>query len=252
MRRSVYLVYGLVCYAIFFATFVYAIAWLGDLGPRTVDTGPAASTGVALAVNLALLGLFAVQHSGMARPRFKRVWSRIVPEPIERPTYVLLSSVAMIALYGLWRPLPGVVWEVESPLAAGALQALFFGGFGLVLYTTFLIDHFELFGVKQVLRHFRGEPTYRSHFVTPSLYRWVRHPLYVGWFAAFWATPTMTVGHLLLAAGVTAYILVAIQLEERDLEGEFGAQYRIYRETTPMLVPGVRRRPASEATANAR
>lgn len=250
MRRWIYLAYGLVCYAIFFGTFVYAVGFLANLVvPRSVDVGPAAPLGVALAVNGGLLALFALQHSGMARPGFKRWWTRVVPEPIERPTYVLASSLALIALYALWRPLPGVVWEVESPLAAGALQALFFVGVGLVLYATLLIDHLELFGVRQVLRHWRGAERPRSRFTTPSLYRFVRHPLYVGWFVTFWAAPVMTWGHLLLAAGVTAYILVAVRMEERDLVAELGPAYASYRETTPRFLPRLRRHPARPARA---
>jgi protein-S-isoprenylcysteine O-methyltransferase Ste14 len=253
MRRALFLAYGTLCYAAFFVTFLYAIGWIGNLVvPRSVDVGPAGSAGVAIVVNLLLLSAFAIQHSGMARPAFKGWWTRIVPQPIERATYVLLSSAVMWALFAWWRPIPQVVWQVESPLAVDVLEGLFFAGFGLVFYATTLIDHLDLFGMRQVIAFFRRKERSGSRFVTPSLYRFIRHPLYVGWLTAFWAAPTMTVGHLLFAGVCTGYILVAIRLEERDLAVELGERYRLYRETTPMFVPRLRRSVGASAVSSAR
>src|SRR5512145_2415371 len=240
MSRFLFLGYAGVGYLIFFATFLYSIGFLGNRGvPRSIDAGgPESPLGVALLVNLGLLSIFALQHSVMARQGFKRWWTRLVPRPIERATYVLLTCAALALLYWQWRPLPGVVWELDGRLARTLAHAVYLvAGWGGVLYATILIDHFDLFGVRQALLHWRGRERPAMRFVTPALYRFVRHPLYVAWFLMFWAAPTMTVGRLLFAAVVTGYVLVAVQLEERDLIVEFGDRYRRYRESTPAFVP---------------
>lgn len=239
MSRTTVLAYTLACYAFFLGVFLYAIAFVGNLGvPTTVDAGgPTASVGVALAVNVTLLSAFAVQHSVMARPAFKRWWTRFVPQAAERATYVLASSAAFVALFAWWHPIDTVIWELPSGFASNAMTTLYFGGWVLLLYATTLIDHFDLFGVRQGVLHWKRETHSKSLFMTPALYRNVRHPLYVAWMVIFWATPSMTAGHLLLALMTTGYILVAIQLEEKDLIDEFGDSYREYREVTPMLIP---------------
>jgi protein-S-isoprenylcysteine O-methyltransferase Ste14 len=191
----------------------------------------------ALLIDLALLGVFAVQHSLMARPAFKRWWTRFVPEGIERSTYVLFANFSLILLFWQWRPLPQVVWAVASPSAVTAIGVLYFGGYALVLLSTFMISHFDLFGVKQVLAYGRRQAAPPAQFVTPLFYRVVRHPLYLGFIIAFWAAPAMTLGHLLFAVGTTGYILIAIQLEEHDLVGVFGDAYRAYRRRVSMLFP---------------
>ena len=238
MQRIAHLVYGAIAYAIFFATFVYTAGFLTNLFvPKSIDSGATEALGTAVAIDLALLAAFALQHSGMARPAFKRAWTRIVPEPIERSTYVLLSSLVLIAVMAFWHPIPGTVWQAESTLGRAIGYGAFVFGVGLVLYSTMLIDHFELFGLRQVWDRLRGHPERPDDFVTPSLYRFVRHPLYVGWFITLWATPFMTTGHLLFASVCTAYVLVAVQLEEGDLVSAFGGRYSAYQETTPMFVP---------------
>src|SRR5262245_32363993 len=241
MGRIVAFVYGVVSYAVFFVTFLYAAGFVGNLVvPKSLDGAPVGPLGTSLLINLGLLGLFAVQHSVMARPAFKRMWTRIVPEPVERSTYVLASSLALILLFWQWQPLGGVVWDVEAPVGRALLPAGFAFGWLLVLVTTFLINHFDLFGLRQVWFHLRGEPYRPLAFKTPGPYRLVRHPLYVGWFFAFWSTPTITVTHLLFAVMTTAYILVAIQLEERDLVAAH-PEYADYRRRVPMLIPGTKR-----------
>ena len=240
MKRTAILVYGTVCYAIFFATFLYAIGFIGNVAvPKSIDTGVDSGWLVALGINAALLGVFALQHSVMARPFFKRWITRFIPQPAERSTYVLASSLAFILLFWAWRPLPEMVFQVEGETLRMAVTAVFFGGVGLVLYSTFLIDHFDLFGLRQAVLYFRGKAYTEKNFVTPSLYKHIRHPLYVGWFIVFWATPDMSVGHLLMALGTTGYILVAIVFEERDLGEMLGAEYRAYRARTPMFFPRV-------------
>jgi protein-S-isoprenylcysteine O-methyltransferase Ste14 len=238
MKRVAVFAYGLVSYAIFFCTFLYAAGFVGGfLVPTTLDGEPGVPLLQALLIDTLLLGLFAVQHSVMARPAFKRAWTRIVPEPMERSTYVLFSSLALIALFAFWQPIGGVVWDLQDPLGRAVLYALFAFGWLLVLVTTFLINHFDLFGLRQVWLYLRGKQYTPLRFVTPGPYRIVRHPLYVGWFFAFWATPTMTVAHLVFAMATTAYILIAIQLEERDLVRAHGMDYARYRQQVPMLVP---------------
>jgi protein-S-isoprenylcysteine O-methyltransferase Ste14 len=251
LGRISILLYGTACYAVFFATFLYAIGFVGNFGvPKAIDAVPSVPLAQALLINLALLGLFAVQHSVMARPAFKRWWTRFVPEPAERSTYVLLSSVALIALFAYWEPMGGVVWHLESQGARAVLYTVFAAGWGLILLSTFLIDHFDLFGLRQVWLHFRGHPYQPLKFGMPLLYRYVRHPLYLGWFLAFWATPDMSVTHLLFALATSAYILIAIQFEERDLV-DAHPEYADYRREVPMLVPGLGRRRAAEAAGSA-
>jgi protein-S-isoprenylcysteine O-methyltransferase Ste14 len=246
MSRVIVFVYGVVSYAIFFATFLYAAGFVGNLVvPKGMDSAPVGPLGTSLLINLGLLGLFAVQHSVMARPAFKRAWTRMVPQPAERSTYVLASSLALILLFWQWRPLGGVVWDIEAPVGRAIMYAGFAFGWLLVLVTTFLINHFDLFGLRQVWLHLRGRPYEPLPFKTPVLYRIVRHPLYVGWFFAFWSTPTMTATHLLFAVMTTAYILIAIQLEERDLVSAH-PEYADYRRRVPMLVPAFRRGDAPE------
>jgi len=241
MKRSLILLYGVACYAVFFATFLYAIGFVGNLWvPKAMDSPRESSLAAALAINLGLLALFALQHSVMARPAFKRAWTRLIPESAERSTYTLLSSLALILLFWQWRPLGGVVWHVDNELGRTLLYAAFWFGWTLVLVATFLINHFDLFGLRQVWLQFRGRPYRPLPFRTPGPYRLVRHPLYVGWFFAFWATPTMTVTHLLFALMTTAYILVAIRLEERDLLDAL-PEYAQYRREVPMLVPRMAR-----------
>jgi protein-S-isoprenylcysteine O-methyltransferase Ste14 len=250
LKRVLFFVYGSVCYLVFFATFLYAIAFVGNFGvPTTLDGASAGSFWGAVAVDVALLGLFAVQHSVMARPWFKRAWTRLVPTPLERSTYVLFSSLALVLLFWQWRPLGGSVWTVDDPAARTILYALFAFGWGLVLVSTFLINHFDLFGLRQVWLYLVGRPYTHLRFGTPGPYRLVRHPLYVGWFFAFWATPTMSAAHLLFSVATTAYILVAIQFEERDLVREHGESYERYRRSVPMLVPFTRRRAAPAVPA---
>jgi protein-S-isoprenylcysteine O-methyltransferase Ste14 len=241
MHRIGIFLYGVFSYACFLATFLYAIGFVGGFGvPRSIDSAADGPLGVAVAVDVLLLAVFALQHSVMARPAFKRWWTRIVPVPAERSTYVLASSLALLLLFWQWRPIGGLVWRVEHPLVQTALYALFAAGWLTVLVTTFLINHFDLFGLRQVWLHLRGEPYRPLGFVTPGPYRLVRHPLYVGWLLAFWATPTMTAAHLLFAVTTTAYILIAIRLEERDLGEIHGERYAEYRRNVPMLVPRVR------------
>jgi methanethiol S-methyltransferase len=235
--RSLLLSYGVASYAVFFATYLYAIGFVTNLlVPRSID-GPATMDLVpALLIDLGLLGAFAVQHSVMARKGFKAWLTRMVPQAAERTTYVLASSVALIALFAFWQPLGGVIWSVEGPIAT-LLHALGAFGWLLVLVSTFLINHFDLFGLRQSWLHFRGEDYRPIGFRTPGPYRLVRHPLYVGWLFAFWATPTMSVTHLVFALATTGYILIAIRFEERDLEDDLGEAYRDYRRRVPMLVP---------------
>ena len=244
-HRIAILGYGIVAYLLFLVSFCYAIAFVGGfLVPRTVDGGIGDGTPAvaAIGINTALLGLFAVQHSVMARPWFKRWWARFVPRPIERSTYVVLAGLALLLLYWQWRTLPAVIWHVEAPAARVAVWTLFWAGWGTVLAATFMIDHFELFGLRQVFTAWVGTAEQEDGFRATLLYRLVRHPLMLGFLVAFWATPTMTLGHLLFAAGTTGYILIAIQLEERDLVATLGDSYRVYRRSVPMLVPGTRPR----------
>jgi protein-S-isoprenylcysteine O-methyltransferase Ste14 len=237
-KRPIVFLYGLLCYAIFFVTFLYAIGFVGNVYvPRSMDGAVTGGFAASLIVDLALLTGFALQHSVMARPGFKRWWTRLIPEAAERSTYVLASSLALIALFAFWRPLGGTVWSVHQPAAVAVLYGLCAFGWLLVLVSTFLLDHFDLFGLRQVWMYLIGAPYRPVTFRTPGPYRLVRHPLYVGWFFAFWSTPTMTVTHFVFALATAGYILVAIQLEERDLIAHLGNDYRDYRKRVPMLIP---------------
>lgn len=240
MSRLLTLLYGVVAYAVFLATFLYAIAFVAGAGvPRHIDSGAPTAWPLALAIDCALLALFSVQHSVMARSAFKRWWTRLVPQAMERSTYVLASSLALALLFWQWRPLPAVVWQIDAPLPRGALLALSAAGWLLVLSSTFLINHFDLFGLRQTWRHARGRgPSPDAPFVTRAFYRIVRHPIMLGFLIAFWAAPTMSVGRLLFALMTTGYILVAVKyLEERDLVAHFGDTYRDYQRRVPMLLP---------------
>jgi len=238
MGRLIALLYGLAAYLVFFFAFLYAIGFVEGLWvPKTIDTGPVVPMTEALIVNLVLMSLFAVQHSVMARRQFKEWWTQYVPKSVERSTYVLFASLALVLLFWQWRPMPDVMWQVANPSAAMAITGLSFVGWLLVLTSTFLINHFELFGVHQVVNNLAGRSMSEPRFKTPVLYKVVRHPIYLGFIIAFWAAPVMTVGHALFAAVTTAYIFVGIWLEERDLTELFGDEYRRYKERVAMLVP---------------
>ena len=238
--RMLALCYGGLAYLIFLATFLYAIGFVSRLVvPKTINTGPTASLSTALLINLVLMSIFAVQHSGMARQGFKRLLARFASPAIERSTYVLLASLSLILLFWQWQPMPAVVWNIEGPVFAGVVIAIGFMGWLIVLYSTFLISHFELFGLTQVVAHFAGRMAEPVKFKTPGLYRLIRHPIYLGFIIAFWSTPVMTLGHLLFASVTTAYIFVGIWLEERDLVAFFGDEYRKYRQRVAMLLPGL-------------
>lgn len=239
MARALYLLVGMACYLIFFCTFLYLIAFVGDLpfALRTVDRGSQSPLLAALAIDLALIGLFGVQHSVMARKGFKKAWTRIVPPPLERSVYVLAASLALLVLIFLWRPIPGWVWAVETPWARGILWGLFGLGWVIVLVSTFLINHFELFGLAQVWSHARGREIAEPRFRTPLFYSAVRHPIYAGFILAMWAIPAMSWGHLVLAAGMSVYVLIAIRYEERDLVALYGATYEAHRAKVGMLIP---------------
>jgi len=240
VKRVAAFVYGVACYGVFFATLLYAIGFLGNFAvPKSIDSGPEGSTLTALLVDGALLALFALQHSIMARPAFKRMWTRIVPVPVERSTYVLFSSVALLLLFGFWQPIGGVVWRLGSGTAIAAVYALYAIGLSIVLLSTFLINHFDLFGLRQVFLYLIGREYTHLKFRTPFFYRYVRHPLYVGWLLTFWSAPVMTAAHFFFAAMTTAYILVAIRFEEADLADLYGEKYRRYQKEVPMLVPGL-------------
>lgn len=243
LKRTLIFLYGVVSYVVFFGTFLYAIGFVNDLWvPSALDSPPQAPFGISLLVDLGLLALFAVQHSGMARLPFKRWLTRFIPEAAERSTYVLAASVALLILFALWRPLGGVVWEVSNPGGRWVLYGLAAFGWLTVLATTFLINHFDLFGLRQIWLELVGRRYDPVGFRSPGPYRLVRHPLYAGFLFAFWATPRMTLAHLLFAAATTAYILLAIQLEERDLLALLGTEYREYRRRVPMIVPFARAR----------
>jgi len=238
MSRIAIFAYGILSYLLFLAVFLYGLGFIGGfLTPTSLDGVPTSSLAHALTVDLSLLAAFAVQHSGMARPAFKRWWKQFVPEAAERSTYVLVSSLALVALYIFWEPIGGVVWSASSTLTRNIVIGVYLFGWLLLLYTTFLIDHFDLFGLKQVWRRLSNKSYRDPAFRTPSLYKLVRHPLYIGWLTIFWAAPVMTAAHLLFALATTAYILIAIQFEEADLVTAFGNTYVDYRARTPMLIP---------------
>jgi methanethiol S-methyltransferase len=238
MGRFIAFLYGLASYVVFFVTFLYAIGFVSGLVvPKAIDTGAAAPTAEAFIVNLLLMSVFAIQHSVMARKPFKRWWTQFVPASVERSTYVLFSSLALVLLFWQWRPMPAPVWQVADPQIALAVTGLSFLGWLIVLTSTFLINHFELFGLHQVANNLAGHPMPAPRFRAPLYYKFVRHPIYLGFIIAFWATPAMTVGHLLFAAVTTAYIIVGILLEERDLVDLFGDEYRRYKDRVSMLLP---------------
>lgn len=238
MRRVFYVGYGILAYAVFFLTFLYSIGFVGGfLVPKTIDSGTASNVTTALLVDMLLLGLFAVQHSVMARPAFKRWWTQWIPKPIERSTYVLLASLVLILLFWQWRPISYTFWSVEHPIGQALLWGAFWLGWLLVLVATFLINHFDLFGLRQVYLAWVKKGYEPLKFRTTGFYNFIRHPLLLGFIIAFWAIPTMTAGHLLFASVTTIYMLVAIQLEERDLATFHGENYRRYQEEVPMLIP---------------
>jgi len=242
LKRITFFAYGTLAYLIFLGTFLYAIGFIGNFGvPTTLDGAARKPLGVALIIDVALLTVFAVQHSVMARKWFKEWWTRIVPKPLERSTYVLFSSVALILMFWLWQPLGGVVWSIEDPIGRLVVRGFFAFGWALVLVSTFLINHFDLFGLRQAWLYLLNRPYTTLNFGMPGPYRLVRHPLYVGWLFAFWSTPTMTLAHLLFAIATTAYILLAIRFEEADLVREHGESYEAYRRSVPMLIPFSRR-----------
>jgi len=243
MNRILAVIYGALSYTLFLVVFLYLIGFVGGLlVPRSVDSAGVAPAGWAILVDVVLVTLFAVQHSVMARPAFKRWWTRIVPAPIERSTYVLVASLVLVLMFWQWRQLPAVVWDVTWQPARIAVWTVFWLGWAIVLASTFMIDHFELFGLKQVLAAWKARPSAETGFRVTLLYRVVRHPLMLGFLIAFWAAPTMTVGHLVFATAMTTFILIALQLEERDLTATLGSRYAEYRRRVPMLIPGRRRR----------
>ena len=244
MGGLIALVYGVASYFVFLGAFLYAIVFVGNIGgvggiafPKTIDSGVPGAPLPSVVIDALLLSVFAVQHSVMARAGFKRFWSRIVPQSVERSTYVLLSSLALLLIYWQWRPLPSPVWSVTNPTAVLVIAALFWAGWLIVLLSTFLLNHFELFGLRQVWARMRGEGVPAAQFRTPLFYRYVRHPIYFGFIVAFWAAPVMSVGHLLFSVATTGYIFIGIFLEERDLVGYFGDTYIIYRKRVWMIFP---------------
>jgi methanethiol S-methyltransferase len=245
MKRYLTVAYGAAAYLLFLAAFLYLVGFVGNLVvPRTVDHGLPAPIGRAVLVNALLVGAFGIQHSVMARPAFKNWWTRLVPSPIERSTYVVLSSAVLVLLYWQWRTMPGVIWDVRQPAGRLAVWAIFWLGWAIALASTFMVSHFDLFGLRQVYLAWRGKPYTHIGFHARFLYRLVRHPLMLGFLIAFWAAPTMTAGHLLFSIAMTGYILIAVQLEERNLVAALGDEYRDYRRDVPALIP----RPHRHAT----
>jgi protein-S-isoprenylcysteine O-methyltransferase Ste14 len=247
MRRALFFVYGTVAYGFFFGAFLYMIGFVGNIVvPKSIDSGATMPLWQALLVNVALVGLFGVQHSVMARPAFKSWWTKLVPTPVERSTYVLLASVILALMFWQWQPIPAVIWRLQHPLAVTLLTGLFLLGWVTALYSSLIIDHFDLFGLRQVYLHLRNRPYTHPPFAIRSLYRLVRHPLMVGILIGIWSTPTMTAGHLLFSLLMTGYILVGVALEERDLVRHLGNDYLIYRSQTPMFVPALPSRQSPE------
>lgn len=244
MAGILVLIYGLICYAVFFVTFLYAIAFVGgfdQMVPKAIDTGVQGDLVMSIVINVVLLSIFAVQHSVMARPQFKAIWTKFVPPSMERSMYVLLGSAALILIFWQWQPMPTIVWDVHNELARRVIDGLFFFGWFFVLVSTFMIDHFELFGLKQVMHRMSGKTAPGMTFRMPGFYKFVRHPIMLGFIIAFWAAPTMSQGHLLFAVVTTAYIFVALQLEERDLVASLGDEYINYRMRVRMIFPFPRR-----------
>jgi len=250
MKRVVFFLYGILCYAVFFVTFLYAIGFIGNfVVPKSIDAGFQGGTNLVWLIDILLLSLFAIQHSVMARQGFKKAWTKIIPKSIERSTYVLFASVALILMFAFWRPIPGTVWSVESSFWAMVLNLLFFIGFFIVLLTTFLINHFNLFGLQQVYRNLKGKEQVYPKFVKPFFYKLVRHPLYLGFIIAFWAVPKMTIGHLLFSLATTGYILIAMQLEERDLVRFHGNAYIRYQQEVSQIIPMPHKKTSELGTA---
>jgi protein-S-isoprenylcysteine O-methyltransferase Ste14 len=243
MSRAATLLFALFAYAVFFATFLYLVCFVGNFpfAPLTVDRGPEATVATAVVIDLVLIALFGIQHSVMARQGFKRAWTRVVPVPAERSVYVLLASLVLIVLFTFWRPIEGTLWDARGTALELPLWIAFFAGWGIVLLSTFLLNHFELFGLQQAWFHMRGRQAQPPQLRQPLFYKWVAHPLYSGFFLAFWATPHMTYGHLLLALGMSAYMLIAIGYEERDLVRHYGDDYVRYRKGVGKLIPRFRR-----------
>jgi len=238
MSRFLSLLYGTVCYVMFLGVFLYAIGFVGNFPlPKTIDSGAVGSFGISLVIDLVLLALFAVQHSVMARPGFKQWWTRMVPKHIERSTFVLVTNLILILLFWQWRPLPDYIWSTESDIVATIMIVLFWAGWGIVLVGTFLINHFDLFGMRQVVLYFQGKEYTHLEFVKRGFYKYVRHPLMLGFIIAFWATPDMSIGHLLFAVATTGYIILAIRFEEKDLISLHGDDYHSYRSEVSMLFP---------------
>jgi methanethiol S-methyltransferase len=239
MKRTIFLVYGITCHLMFLAVYAYFAGFVGNyFVPKSIDSGEAGPMGLAMAINLGLIALFGLQHSIMARPAFKQVWTRLVPKPIERSTYVLVSNLVLVLLMWQWQPINGVeIWNFPSGIGYVAMTALFVAGWLLVPMVSLMINHFDLFGTRQVWLHYQDKPYTSLPFRTPFAYRFVRHPLYIGWMLAFWATPTMTLGHLIFAASLSAYMVAASFVEERDLVEHFGTHYVEYQRSTGRLVP---------------
>lgn len=256
MLRRFFFAYGLIAHLLFFAVYAYLAGFVGNLlVPKTIDSSPSANTLAAIGVDLLLLTLFAVPHSVMARPSFKRVWTRIIPQPIERSTYVLIANGFVCLLVWQWRAIDNVIWNVQHPASRAICWALFACGWLLVPAVSFMINHFDLFGTRQVWLNLKGRPNQPMPFRTPMLYAKIRHPLYVGWFIAFWATPTMTLGHLLFAVTMTLYMVIAVYFEERNLVEHFGHEYRDYQRRVPKYIPrlggSAPTQPVPEATPDA-
>ena len=238
MKKTLFFLYGVICYIVFFGTFLYAVGFIGNIiVPKSIDSAATVPFGEALLINIALLGVFALQHSVMARQGFKKWWTKFVPVQIERSTYVMFTNLALILMFWQWQPMGGVIWNVQDPTIQVILYGIFAFGWLMVLVSTFLINHFDLFGLRQVWLQLIGKKYTNLGFVTPGPYKLIRHPLYFGFLLAFWATPTMTVAHLLFAIATTGYILIAIQLEEKDLGSIHGRDYAEYKKKVPMLLP---------------
>lgn len=243
MSKLLSLIYGIIAYVVFFVSFLYAIGFTGNIVvPKSIDSGTETGLVGSLIVNLVLLGLFAVQHTIMARPGFKKWFTRYIPEAVERSTFVLAASLLLLLLFWQWRPLTGTIWHIENSIGSGVIWAVFCVGWLMVLYSTFLINHYDLFGLRQVFYHFGDRPYSHIDFVKTSLYQHVRHPIMVGFIIAFWATPHMTLGHLLFAVGTTGYIILGVHLEEKDLCRALGSDYREYQSEVPMLCPFTKRK----------